>query len=129
MFGTHRINHGSAYQLLRRVDSVGEDTIEVLPPSDFGQIIRERIKENLRKAHLRHKTTYDTRCREVKYRVGQEIFYRNFAQSDASKCFNSKLAKKYLKGRVAKCVGNSLYLIEDRGGDLVATFHAKDLKQ
>lgn len=128
-FGTHRINHGSDYDLLRKLEAVGEDTIEVLGPADFQQIIRERVKENLRKAHSRNAATYNVRSREVSFTPGQEIYYRNFSQSDFSRGYNSKLAKKYLKGRIAKRVGNSLYEVENLSGRLIATFHAKDLKQ
>lgn len=130
MFGHHMIQHGSTYELLRRLNSIATSGIEVLPPPDFQEILHQRVKENLLKAHDRHERSYNTRAREINYRPGQEVFRRVFAQSDAAKNFNAKLAKQWAKARIVRKVGNCMYDLADlQGKSLPNSYHAKDLKQ
>lgn len=130
VFGYHMSLHGSTYELLRAVGSLPVEDIEVSPPSNFRQMLHRRVKENLQQAHQRHEQTYNTRGREVNFRPGQEVFRRNFAQSDFSKNFNAKLGKQWLKCRIVRKKGNCMYDLEDMQGKPIALpYHAKDIKQ
>ena len=82
----------------------------------------------MRKAHERHEKTYNIRSREVVFNTGQEVFRRNFAQSSWRDNFNAKLANKFIKCRVVRKIGNSLYELEDlQGKKIPLRYHAKDL--
>lgn len=88
------------------------------------------VIQNLRRAHEVHERVYNKRARFVEFRPGQEVFRRNFVQSNFANNFNAKLAKKFLKCRIVKKVGTALYEIEDmQGKKIAARYHAKDLKQ
>lgn len=91
--------------------------------------IREKINENLEKAHDKSAKVYNTRTRHIEYKVGQEIFRKNHSLSNFQKAINAKFSPKYIKCRVRNKIGNSLYDVEDLQGRLVGRFHASDLKQ
>lgn len=130
LFGHHMVQHGSVYKLLRKLNSIPEGDIEVLPPKDFRQLVHERIKENLHRAHLRNEKTYNLRSREVKFRPGQEIYHRVFAQSNFKKQFNAKLGKQWRKARILEKKGSCMYILEDMQGQRIpGLYHAKDIKQ
>lgn len=130
LFGSHMVQHGSMFSLLRGLGSIPAGDIEVLPPKNFRQLVHARVKENLLQAHLRNERTYNLRSRVVNFRPGQEVYRRSFTQSKASKNFNAKLGKQWLKARIVKSVGNCMYNLEDmQGVALPNSYHAKDLKQ
>lgn len=130
LFGQHMVQHGSTYNLLRKLKSVPYGDIEVLPPRNFRQLIHDRVKQNLQQAHIRHEIQYNTRSRPVQFRPGQEVYRRSFAQSKFSKNFNAKLGKQWIKSRIAEKVGNCMYKLTDmQGRPIEHTYHAKDLKQ
>lgn len=63
------------------------------------------------------------------YRVGQEVFRRNFKPSDFAQGFNAKIGKQWVPARIVRRVGGSLYELEDRQGKkLSVTYHAKDIR-
>lgn len=120
------VQHASTYGLLRKLEAIPTD-IEVLPPPDFQQLLADKIKKNLNDAHVEK---YNTRSKEVDYQPGQEIFFRNFTQSDFTKGYNAKLAKKFVKARIRAKLGHARYQLEDLNGKLInGIYHAKDLRQ
>lgn len=130
VFGQHFIQHGSCYRLLRELEALPVQDIEVLPPADFLPLVQERVRENLRAAYLRHEKAYNLRGKAVSFKPGQEVYRRNFRLSNFAQGLNAKLGKQWLKSRVVRAVGNSMYELEDVSGTRVALpYHAKDLKQ
>lgn len=130
VFNRHMIQHGSAYELLREIDCLSNNDIETLPPEELQLRLSSKVKSNLQKAHEIHAKTYNTRSKQVDFQPGQEIFRRNFSQSDFSKQYNSKLANKFIKCRVVRKIGTALYELEDlTGKKLPGTFHAQHLRQ
>ena len=130
VFGTHKIDHASAYPLLRQLDCVGEPDIEIVSGADVKRLTTDRVVKNLRKAYQKHEKTYNVRSRVVDYKPGQEVYRRNFAQSSFQNNFNAKLAKKFIKCRIFKKIGTALYELEDLNGKKIPLrYHAKDLKQ
>lgn len=71
---------------------------------------------------------YNMRARVIKFTPGQEIFRRNYVQSDFSKCFNAKFAKKFTKCRIVRPIGSNMYEIEDLQGRPLGLCHVKDIK-
>lgn len=130
VFGYHMIQHGSVYSMLSKLGSLGTGELDVLPSADFRDVVTGQVKINLERSHERHERSYNKRAREVNFVVGQEVYRRVFAQSDFSKGFNAKLGKKWTKARIAKKLGNSLYVLTDmKGKEIKQTYHGKDIKQ
>lgn len=69
------------------------------------------------------------RCRTIRFLPGQEVYRRLFRQSEFKNNYNAKLTSKFLRYRIVKPVGNSLYHVEDMQGKSLGAFHGKDLKQ
>lgn len=128
VFGRNMITHASHYDLLRKFDAVNGD-LEILDPNDLSQIISESVRKNLQKSHEKGAKVYNIRSREIDYKPGQEVYRRNFIQSDFQKGINSKLAPKFLKSRIRSKLGHARYEVEDMTGKLIGIFHAKDIRQ
>lgn len=129
LFGINMVSHGSIYKLARRLKSLNDLEDAEVAKSVKQDLVRTRIRDSLHKAYEKNERTYNTRCKQVKFIPGQEVYRRNFQQSSFKDNFNAKLARKFVKCRIVKPVGNSLYEIEDLQGRRLAIYHAKDLKQ
>lgn len=129
VFGGQMVQHGSTYEILRKLNSVDEPSTEVLPPVDLRSLVRKKVVEKLRNAHTAHEKAYNTRCKATSFLPGQEIYRRIFAQSDFAKGFNSKLGKQWKKARIVCKKGGSMYMLEDMSGrPLSMCYHAKDIR-
>lgn len=128
LFGTNMITHASVYDLSDKLGVLENGEVDILPKSNIMELVRSNVRRNLHSSYERNVARYNTRCREVKFLPGQEILRRNFVLSDASKRLNAKLCDKFVKCRVVKQIGGSLYEVEDLKGRKVGTYHAKDLQ-
>lgn len=129
LFGYHMSQHGTTFELLRKLKAIQTD-IDVVPTHDFRELIHADVSENLRQAHDIHEKTYNFRSRPVEYLPGQEVFRRNFRISDFAKAYNAKLGRQWLKSRVTKKLGTAMYLLEDQNGKpITLPYHAKDLRR
>lgn len=130
VFGQHFTNHGSCYRLMRELNSLPESDVEVLAPPDFKQLVDDRVRKNLQSAYQRHEKAYNSRSRDVSFVEGQEVFCRNFQLSNFSKAQNAKLGKQWLKCRIVRKLGSSMYELQDLTGKRIKLpYHAKDIKQ
>lgn len=130
VFGQQFISHASSYKLLRELDALPEGEVEVLAPPEFRQLVNEQVRKNLQSAYERHERAYNVRSRNVEYKVGQELYHRNYQLSNFANAYNAKLGKQWIKARVLKRLGQSMYQLEDLNGRIVKLpYHAKDLKQ
>ena len=89
----------------------------------------KRASELMDKQFSRNERSYNLRSREVSYSVGQEVYRRNFKQSNFEQNYNAKLAPTFLKARIRSKIGKAYYELEDLKGNLVGTYHAKDIRQ
>lgn len=129
VFGRQQVQHGSAYALLKRLNDLPPSDTIVLPPPDFQNILYKQIQDRLRRAHSKNEVTYNTRSKFVSYVSGQELFRRNFTQSDFTRNYNAKLAKKFIKCRIVRKIGTVMYELEDMHGvPIPMKYHAKDLR-
>lgn len=119
------IGHGSAYQIARQMEMLDDLEMNIVRTTVKLDLVRQKIRENLHRAYLKNEKSYNLRCREVKYVPGQEVYWRNFQQSVFKNNFNAKLAKKFLKCRIVRPVGRSLYEIEDMQGKILGIFYGK----
>lgn len=127
MFGTNKICHASAYDLLRKLDCLAEPEMQ----TDYAgkiQKVQETLLQNIKRAHERNEKNYNLRSRKLQLKPNQEVFRRLFHQSDFAKCYNAKFAPKYAKCRVSKILGNNRVLLEDLKGTPLGQFHTKDIK-
>lgn len=128
LFGTHMITHASEYDLAQKLGILEDGTVDIVTKHDVLQLVRDRIKNKLHDVFEKSATRYNTRSREVNFKPGQEILRRNFILSDASRHLNSKLCRKFIKCRVVRKIGTSLYEIEDLQGKKLGVYHSKDLQ-
>lgn len=129
VYGQHMIQHAGAYQLLRNLQSLPTSDVEVVTDADHREALHRTIRENLEKARKRNERTYNTRTRDVQFSPGQEVYLRNFAQSDASRNFNAKLGKQWCPARIVRRQGANIYVVEKRDGTKIkVTYHAKDIR-
>lgn len=127
-FGQNMITNGTTYSLLRRLEML-EDRGVRFDQHDSREIISRNAAENAEKQFCRNAKTYNLRSREVSYIIGQEVYRRNFKQSNFEQGYNAKLAPTFVKARIRKKLGNSYYELEDLKGCPIGTYHAKDIKQ
>lgn len=129
VFGQHMVQHANTYKLLRSMQALQASDIEIVPPSDLRDALNTQVQQRLQKAHERNAKTYNTRSREVTYKPGQEVFRRNFAQSDAAQKFNAKLGRQWVPARIVRQKGSCLYELEDcQGRAIKVLYHAKVIR-
>lgn len=121
------ILHGNMYSLLKKINALSGEDVLTVPAEGKLQIMRDKIKENLAKAHERYTRQYNTRARVRRFTVGQEVYRRNFTLSSAGDKICKKFARKFIKCRVRAVKGTNLYELEDQQGKAIGTFHAKDI--
>lgn len=127
VFGLEMITHGSSYELLRKLKILDEPT-QSINREDELQLLRKDLKKNISMAYETNRSQYNLRSKKNSYVEGQEIFRRNFAQSNQEKKFSAKLAPLFLKAKIKNKIGNNYYLLEDFSGKEIGTYHAKDLR-
>lgn len=129
VFGQYMVQHGSTYKLIQKLSKTDSSELKIISNTDRQQHIREKIRKQLEIAHDKYSKTYNLRAKEVSFKIGQEIYRRNFTQSDFAKNINAKFNKKFVKGRIKKILSHNRYEIEDLSGKVIGIYHAKDLKQ
>ncbi|KAH8395486.1 hypothetical protein KR215_008355 [Drosophila sulfurigaster] len=127
-FGQHMVTNGKTYALLRNLDQL-EDRTTQFSRDDSIELIRAAARSGILQQQIRNEKVYNTRSREVNYTVGQEVYRRNFQQSNFVKGFSTKLAPTFVKSRVRRKLGSAYYELEDLQGKFIGKFHAKDIKQ
>lgn len=91
-FGREHIPYGDMH---RKPDFAGlAEARPVRSPVAFQRMFQD-VQKRLKIAHDWAKHRYDLRRRPVQYRVGDQVWNKNYALSDASKYFSAKLAPKY----------------------------------
>ena len=129
LFGHQMYLCGTDYKVARKLQSLNEDLLINLSQPDKLQLIRTQIKENLQKAYEKGSKSYNKRSRSIKFIPGQEVFKRNYTQSDFAKNINAKFCRKFIKCRVTRPVGQNQYELETLDGKSLGIWHAKDIKQ
>ncbi|KAL7735249.1 hypothetical protein ACLKA6_004504 [Drosophila palustris] len=104
VFGQHMYLNGASYKLARKLRSLSDHDISDLDAKDRLAVIRGQVKEHLHSAYERSR------------------------QSNIGKAFNAKFARKFLKARDDRAVGDNASELEDLQGRALRVFHAKDLR-
>ncbi|KAH8367505.1 hypothetical protein KR084_009598 [Drosophila pseudotakahashii] len=122
------VGGGPNYRLARKLKSLCDHEMAGMKTADKLRVIQEKVRKNLETAYDRSRQRYDQRARNFLVKPGQEVYRRNFVLSDFGKSFNAKFARKFLKARVVKAVGNNAYELEDLQGRHLGVYHAKDIR-
>jgi RNase H-like domain found in reverse transcriptase/Reverse transcriptase (RNA-dependent DNA polymerase)/Integrase zinc binding domain/Integrase core domain/Aspartyl protease len=122
-FGREMVLDGKTYEVSNLLDH--QDRNEELEKLN---LIREKAKENLKKAYAKYASSYNLRTRCRQFNVGDTVWRKNYCLSNASDKFCAKLAPKYVKAIVKKRNGN-VYELQNENGKLVGTYQIKDLVQ
>lgn len=120
-FGLNMITHGDSYQLLRNVNLLDEPTVQINREDELS-LIRNDLRKNISQAYATNIQQYNLRTRPISYTVGQTVYRRNFAQSNASKDFNAKLSPLFVKSVVQTKVGNNYYILKDVESNSTGTY-------
>jgi len=127
VFGLNMMQHGASYELCRKLKALGQEEFAIDHRPAKQQITREWVLKELKNAHERATKTYNLRAREIKYKVGQVVYRKNFKQSKQIDNYNPKLAPLNIKCVVLKCIGNSLYELANMSGKSLGIYHAKEM--
>ncbi|XP_017482490.1 PREDICTED: uncharacterized protein LOC108371437 [Rhagoletis zephyria] len=126
-FGMPMIQHGASYEIYRKLGTIKDADSQVDSNVDRLQLIRDKVIKELKLAHEKSAKAYNTRSRDVKFKIGQVVYRRNFRQSSQIDNYNAKLAPKQVKCVVLKTIGNYMYELGDTSGKKVGVYHAKDI--
>ena len=125
-FGHHYSGHGK--------DHVVGITPDADPPKVSERVegfrrLLKKVHERLISARERGRKVYNLRRRPVQYTVGQTVWRRNKAQSNALNYVNAKLAAKFVGPyKVKKKLGSWTYELVDENGRAGGVWHVQDLK-
>ncbi|KAH8288873.1 hypothetical protein KR054_011126, partial [Drosophila jambulina] len=128
IFGQHFISSGATYKLLRALNLL-EDRTLAFTKEDSLELVRSKALEIMKNSYEKNERRYNLRSKEVSFSEGQEVYRRNFKQSNFAAGYNAKLGPSFIKARVKKKIGQAYYDLEDLQGRYVGRFHAKDIKQ
>jgi len=123
------ILNGKDYDLLRKLDLLQDDVAIKYP--EFLQLARQEAKARKADSHETNARKYNLQSRTVQLKVGDTVFARNFAQSNAVKKFSSKLAPVFmLLSMVIKKVSPAYYeLANEKGKSIgIRVYHLKDIE-
>lgn len=131
-YGRDMIMHGSEFRKFRDLLDAGvtDPSVEALPNRiESMERLRKFVSERLVQASHKSRDQYNLRRREVQFSVGDQVWKRSFALSNAANYFTAKLADKF-EGpfRVSKKVGYCVYELEDLVGKSKGNWHVQDLK-
>lgn len=128
LFGKQMVQHGSDYQLLRKLDAVNSSDIEILTKSDKLQVLHDYLKEKIVTSHNNSAKTYNIRTRKLNLVVDQEVFCRTFPQSCFKNNYVAKFVPRFQKARVLNILGKNRYELGNLQGKSIGVYHSKDIK-
>jgi len=120
------VANGQDYELLRNLDLLTDDV--ALKTPDMLQVARQQAKKKISESHAANARVYNLRSRTVQLHVGDTVFVRSFAQSNAAKKFSSKLAPVFIKASVTKKISPTYYELTNEANKSLGVYHLKDIR-
>lgn len=106
----------------------GDQTCEKSRNETFKKMYAD-VRNRLEIAGKKSCDRYNLRCRNVEYLPNQLVWKKNYALSDASRCFTNKLAPRYVGPfYIKKRLSPWTYELRDESGASKGLWHVKDLK-
>lgn len=131
----HESTNFTPYEIVfgMKMRTTGDEHKQNMPQADEDRLshlkqIRDQVKENLRKAHTKAKKYYDMRTRTRTFKIGDNVYVRNFKLSDAANQYSKGIARNWRRGIVTKINGNNRYEITGFNNKLIGNFDIKDIK-
>lgn len=125
-FGREYVGTGKYYS--SGINDTAKDKPDAARIEGFRKMFLE-VKRKIEVARDRNERVYNLRRRDVQFTVGDQVWRRNKALSDATVQFSAKLAPKYLGPfRVKRKIGSGSYELEDETGKSSGIWHVQDLK-
>ncbi|XP_017466267.1 PREDICTED: uncharacterized protein LOC108359099 [Rhagoletis zephyria] len=121
------MQHGASYEICQKLSTIKDTDCQLGSQADRMQLIRNNIMKEWKLAHERSMKTYNTRSKEVTFKIGQVVYRKNFKQSSQPEAYNAKLGPNQIKCIVLKPIGNTMYERGDTSGKKVGVYHAKDI--
>lgn len=128
VFGEHKLNHGSEYDVLRLLNFDDDNNLSLCSKTDRLNMVREDVIKHLKEAHSKNSNRYNLRSRVRKFEPGQTVYIRNFTLSDKSKDYSAKLAPKFLKAIISRPIGTVSYEIMNDKNKILGVYHLNDIK-
>lgn len=124
-FGREYVPSGNEYNELYENNTVEpKDYSNFLV--DFKRVAAE-VQEKMRLAYEKNKKRFDKDRVHVTFEVGEKVYRKNFAQSDATKNISSKLNPKKLPFIVSRKRSDLSYDLGDENGKFIGNYHVKDI--
>lgn len=89
-------------------------------------VVANDVQERMRRAYDRNKSRYDQNRKQVDFAIGDLIYRRNFALSNASQHISAKLLPKYVPLYILRKTSDSTFDLGDENGRFVGNYHVKD---
>lgn len=128
LFGSHKVHHGTTYQLLRDVDQLTFGDVTTAHPLTYLRKVQSAIREHLQSAYVRTEQRYNLRSRPRAVAPGQMVYVRSHVQSNALNKFASKLAPKFIRAWVVRLLGTTTCELRDHAGTSLGVYHLRDIK-
>lgn len=129
--GIDMVLHGSEYRMQEDCTSECSDDVSVKSSNrvEALQKLRNFVRERLKEAKEKVQSRYNLRRRDVSFDIGDWVWKRSFALSNAANYYTAKLADKF-EGpfKVKRKVGYCVYELVDRKGKSKGNWHTQDLK-
>lgn len=123
-FGREYVHSGNEYHELHDDTEETKDYSKFL--IDFKEIAKE-VQEKMLHAYEKNRKRYNSNRVHVTFKVGEKVYRKNFAHSDASKHISAKLNPKYLPFVVSNKRSDVSYDLVDEDGKFVGNYHVKDI--
>lgn len=88
----------------------------------------EEVEKRLKHAHESNKGRYDLRRRDIRFKMGQRVWKRNFVLSNASNNYSAKFAPRFIPSIVNKIISPVVYNLIDLDGKNLGNFHVSHIK-
>lgn len=129
-FGRNYLGDGREYKHLLREETTPTDIhTEASKRREGFQKMFETIKSRLKIAQERNRKVYNLRRRPVTYNIGDRVWRKNKALSDAAKAIKAGLCPTFVGPFIVRQkIGAWTYELEDDTGRPVGVWHVQDLK-
>lgn len=127
-FGRRMILSGDQYEDLALAENI--DKPDDITRSEKLREMYKDVRKRLEEAGRKQDHMYNLRRRGNEFEIGQAVWRKNYAISDAAAYFSSKLAPRYIGPFfIKRKVSSWTYELQDDVGKSRGIWHAKDLKQ
>lgn len=124
-FGRQHVMSGTEHQNIQVSESRQQMANQQL--RQRFEAIRRDIEQAVSRAVTKRVERYNRNTEPVQFVLNERVWRHNKTLSVASNDFSSKLAPKFVPGRVVRIIGHDTYIVQDELGSARMKVHANDL--